>query len=101
MTNNSLPENCRSWNDVQDELFGAPGTPLRDQLEKESELFRLSERLKLARKEAGMTQQELAEKVGIKRYDLSLIERGKVNIGIVTLFDLFRALGKQISFTIM
>lgn len=101
MTTNLPPKNCRSWDDVQDELFGPKGTPQRDQLEKESEMFRISERLKLARKDAGLTQQELAEKVGLKRSDLSLIENGKINISIDTLFDLFRAVGKQISFTIM
>lgn len=101
MTTNLPPKNCRSWDEVQDELFGPVGTPQRDQLEKESEMFRISERLKSARKNAGLTQQELAEKVGLKRSDLSLIENGKMNISIETLFDLFRAVGKQISFTIM
>lgn len=101
MTANLLPKDCHSWDDVQDELFGLKGTPQRDQLEKESEMFRISERLKLARKDAGLTQQELAEKVGLKRSDLSLIENGKMNISLDTLFDLFRAVGKQISFTIM
>ena len=101
MTTNLPPKNCRSWDEVQDELFGPVGTPQRDQLERESEMFRISERLKSARKNAGLTQQELAEKVGLKRSDLSLIENGKMNISIETLFDLFRAVGKQISFTIM
>lgn len=101
MTTNLPPKNCRSWDEVQDELFGPVGTPQRDQLEKESEMFRISERLKSARINAGLTQQELAEKVGLKRSDLSLIENGKMNISIETLFDLFRAVGKQISFTIM
>ncbi len=52
MATNLQPNNCRSWNEVQDELFGAKGTPARDQLEKESELFRLSERQKLPCKNA-------------------------------------------------
>lgn len=52
MATNLQPNNCRSWNEVQDELFGAKGTPARDQLEKESELFRLSERKKLPCKNA-------------------------------------------------
>ena len=101
MTTYLQPNNCQSWDEVQDELFGTTGTPLREQLEKESEFFRISERLKLARKEAGLTQQELAEKVGLKRSDLSLIENGKIDVGITTLFDLFRALGKKLSFTIL
>lgn len=72
MTTNLPSTNCRSWDDVQDELFGPIGTSQRDLLEKESEMFRISERLKSARKDAGLTQQELAEKVGLKKGDLSL-----------------------------
>lgn len=101
MTTNLPPKNCRSWDDVKDDLFGIQGTASRDRFDKESELFRLSERLKLARKDAGLTQQELAEKVGLNKSDLSLIEKGNMNISIDKLFDLFRAVGKQISFTIM
>lgn len=101
MATNLNPENCHNWDELQDELFGMPGTLQREQLEKESEIFRISERLKLARKEAGLTQQELAEKVGLKRSDLSQIEAGKINVGILTLFDLFKALGKKVSFTVM
>lgn len=101
MTTNLLPKNCHSWDDVKDDLFGIQGTVSRDQFDKESELFRLSERLKLARKDAGLTQQELAEKVGLNKSDLSLIEKGNMNISIDKLFELFRAVGKQISFTIM
>jgi HTH-type transcriptional regulator / antitoxin HipB len=43
MITNVMPENCRSWEELQDELFGAPGTPQREQLEKESEIFRIKE----------------------------------------------------------
>ena len=101
MTTNLPPKNCRRWDDVKDELFGIQGTASRDQFDKDSELFRLSERLKFARKDAGLTQQELAEKVGLNKSDLSLIEKGNMNISIDKLFELFRAVGKQISFTIM
>lgn len=35
--------------------------------------------MKLARTQVGLTQQELAEKVGVTRQTISLIEKGKYN----------------------
>lgn len=35
--------------------------------------------VKIARVEAGLTQQQLAEKIGVTRQTISLIEKGKYN----------------------
>lgn len=39
----------------------------------------MENRLKIARIEANLTQQQLAEKVGVTRQTISLIEKGKYN----------------------
>jgi putative transcriptional regulator len=39
----------------------------------------MKNQVKLARMKAGLTQQELADKVGITRQTISLIEKGKYN----------------------
>lgn len=41
--------------------------------------FLLKNNLKVARVQANLTQQELAEKIGITRQTISLIEKGKYN----------------------
>lgn len=46
---------------------GKIGTETRSKFEEQSQLFIVSEMLKAARKEANMTQEELAEKVGTKK----------------------------------
>jgi ribosome-binding protein aMBF1 (putative translation factor) len=53
-----------------------------------------------ARKEAHLTQEELAEKTGTKKSYISRLENGKIDIQISTLFKIFeKGLGKRIGFT--
>ena len=49
-----------------------------------------------ARKEAGLTQQELADKTGMTQGDISKIENGARNISIETLQRLAQGLGKTL-----
>ena len=53
--------------------------------------------LKEARKEACMTQEELAEKIGTKRSAISRMERHATDIKVSTLEKIAHALGRQIS----
>ena len=46
---------------------GKLGTETRSKFEEQSQLFIVSEMLKAARKEANMTKEELADKVGTKK----------------------------------
>ncbi|MGB5941557.1 MAG: helix-turn-helix transcriptional regulator [Leeuwenhoekiella sp.] len=65
-------------------------------------MFIISEMLKAARKEAKMTQQELAEKAGTKKSYISKIENGKGNIQLSTLFRIFeRGLNQKIGLTFL
>ena len=45
---------------------------------------------------AGLTQQQLSEKIGINQAVLSRIETGKANPSIVTLQKLAKGLGKKL-----
>ena len=49
-----------------------------------------------ARKEAGLTQKELAEKTGIAQGDISKLERGVANPSIKTLQRLALGMGKTL-----
>jgi transcriptional regulator with XRE-family HTH domain len=58
--------------------------------------------LKQARKEANMTQEQLAEKTGTKKSYISKIENGKGNIQLSTLFRLFEVgLNRKIGLTFL
>lgn len=55
--------------------------------------------LKEARKEAKLTQEQLAEKVGTKKSYISKLENGKCDIQVSTLFKIFETgLGRKVNF---
>lgn len=54
--------------------YGEIGTPERDKLEEECQAFVLSVLIKEARKTKGMTQEELAQKVGTTKSYISKLE---------------------------
>jgi len=61
----------------------------------------ISEILKEARKQANITQEELAEKIGTPKSYISRLEIGKLDIQLSTLFKIFEiGLGRHIRFTI-
>lgn len=71
--------------EFKDKYFGKPGTPERDDLEAGYENFKLGILLHEARKKKGMTQQELALKVGTSKSYISKIENDVKEVRISTL----------------
>ncbi len=63
--------------------------------------FRLGVMLKEARKEANLTQEELAQKTGTKKSYISRIERGLSDIQVSTYHKLIEiGIGKQLHISI-
>ena len=58
--------------------------------------FLLVRTLTEARKEAGMTQQQLAEKSGVHQVNISRIENGTGNPSVETLQKLAKGMGKKL-----
>ena len=58
---------CTSFDEILNEEYGAMGTPDRMKFENDTEAFCLAETLKEQRRLAGLTQQELADKIGTKK----------------------------------
>ena len=81
---------------------GKIGTESRNTYEEKSQMFIISEMLKEARKEANITQEQLAEKTGTKKSYISRIENGKGNIQLSTLIRIFEVgLNKRIGLTFL
>lgn len=93
--------NCSNLNELLNVEFGNVGTEEREEFDKETEAFCLAQTLKEERKRAGLTQEELAEKIGTKKTYISRIENGKADIQLGTLFRIFEGLGKRVSLTIL
>jgi HTH-type transcriptional regulator/antitoxin HipB len=73
-----------------DKQYGKKGTKAREEFEAEAMAFRLGELLKEARKEAHMTQEELADKTGTKKSYISRIESGKSEIQLSTFYRIIK-----------
>jgi DNA-binding XRE family transcriptional regulator len=97
----NMMKNIKQFEDLLNEKYGKKGTPSRDKYDAESLAFRLGVMLKEARKEAKITQEELAKKTGTKKSYISRIERGKSDIQISTYYKLIEiGLGKDLNITI-
>lgn len=71
--------------DFKDKHYGVKGTAKRDALDEGYETFKLGALLHEARIEKGMTQAELAEKVGTTKSYISKIENNVKEVRLSTL----------------
>lgn len=82
--------------EVKDELLGKVGTPERDDFERKVQdavyAYRIGEAIRDARKRENLTQAQLGERVGVKKAQISRIERG-YSVTIPTMSRVFKALG--------
>lgn len=89
---------AKDLDELLDIQYGKIGTKKRDEFEEKAQYFVISEILKDARREANLTQEQLAQKVGTKKSYISRLENGKCDIQLSTLYRIFEdGLGKRIS----
>ena len=94
-------EEATNFDQLLDAKYGDIGSKERNKFEEESQRFFISEMLKDARKEAKLTQTELATKIGTKKSYISKIENGKGNITLETLIKIFETgLNRKVGITI-
>ena len=80
-----------------DKVLGEKGTPLRNQYEADINAFLIGEAIKKARQSKNLTQEELGAMIGVKKSQVSRIEKGG-NITFATVEKIFRAMGISASF---
>ena len=91
-----------SFDELLDKKYGSIGTKKRNEFEESSQMFIISEMLKAARKEANLTQEQLAQKAGTKKSYISKLENAKGNIQLSTLIRIFeQGLGRRIGLTFL
>ena len=85
-----------TFEEFLDEHLGQKGTERRDAHERQVAdalySYRIGEAIKEARIKQNLTQQQLGERIGVKKAQISRIERG-YSITIPTMGRVFRALG--------
>ena len=82
---------------VVDDVGGKNGTPEREAMEaklkEEVDSYFVGEAIRKARMQKNLTQEELGEKIGVKRAQICKLENGKCSPTISTISRVFRALG--------
>lgn len=83
--------------EMVDEIFGVKGTPERDQMEmqlkEDLHAYYLGEVIKKARQAQNLTQEQLGERIGVQKAQISRLEKGKSVITLPTMSRVFKALG--------
>lgn len=83
--------------DLLDAKYGKEGSVSRDEFKKEAIAYYYGEILKERRKELHLTQERLAEKVGLKRSYIAKIEKGETDMQISSFVRIAQALGLKLS----
>ena len=79
--------------------YGAKGTIARDEFDAKSRAWYYAEVLKNARKSAGITQQQLADKIGKKREYVAMLEKGETDMQLSTFILISEAVGLKFTLT--
>ena len=86
-----------SADELTDRVFGKIGTPKRDameaQLAREVRAHDVARAIKRARLERNMTQDELGERIGVRKAQICKLESGKCSPTMNTIIRVFEALG--------
>ena len=106
-----------NWNEPRIEFWQAIYEVLRERFRKKGVDFKegttslpkkenefcktIAEKIKLIRKQKGLTQVGLAKKLGVSQQMVSRIEKGKENISLLTLKSITEALGAEVNVEIL
>jgi DNA-binding XRE family transcriptional regulator len=94
--------NINTFEELIEQEHGKIGSESRNTFEEKAQMFIISEMLKEARREAKLTQEQLAEKAGTKKSYISKIENAKGNIQLSTLIRIFETgLNRKIGLTFL
>lgn len=94
-------QNLTPIEDLITEDFGVVGSPERNEFDMECDAFIIGEQLKDERLKAGLTQEQLADKIGTKKSFISRVEKGRADIQLSTLVKLFQGLGRHVTVRIL
>lgn len=100
-TENNTGMEITTFDEHLERRYGSLGTSKRTEFEIKAKAYAIGEIIREERKQAHMTQEELAQKTGTRKSFISRIENGHSDIQLSTLYRLIEiGFGKQINLTI-
>lgn len=96
---NTKENMIQDYDAVLDSLYGKEGTPERVQFEEKAYAFYTGTILRDARKEAKISQVELAERTQTTKSYISRIENGGIIPSVAVFYKMIAALGMEIKIT--
>ena len=88
--------NYPTVNDALDKEYGVVGTASREKFTEQAQAFFTGQLIENARKNAHLTQDELAKRVGSNKSYISRIENGKTEPKVSTFYRIASALGLSV-----
>lgn len=89
--------NLTPLDSLVDDVWGKVGTPERDAMEKQLHedvnAYLVGEAIRKTRLAQKLTQEELGDRVGVQKAQISRLERGTCQITLPTMSRVFQALG--------
>lgn len=98
MTTNNIK--TYSLAEMKDEFIGKTGTKEREEYEYELRMELLGRMIKAARKERSLTQEELGDLIGVRKSQISKLEKSANSATIDTIIKVFKALKAEINFNV-
>jgi ribosome-binding protein aMBF1 (putative translation factor) len=93
--------NVKTLDQIKSQYYGEVGTPERDRLENELEALRIGLKIRAAREQSGLTQEQVANRINKKRTFISKVENDGENITLRTLYDVVvRGLGGRLKISV-
>jgi DNA-binding XRE family transcriptional regulator len=93
--------NTMSLDQLKTKYYGEVGEPERDRLERELEALRIGYKLRMAREQQSLTQEEVARRINKKRTFISKVENDGENMTLKTLFEIVeRGLGGKLRISV-
>jgi DNA-binding XRE family transcriptional regulator len=86
----------RNYSAVLDGKYGAHGTAERNKFDEDAYAFYTSQIILEVRKEARLTQAELAQRIGADKSYISRIEKGLTVPSVATFYRIVAALGRSV-----
>lgn len=81
-----------------DSVVGKQGTPRREKLEADLNMFLMGEAIKKAREERHLTQEQLGKLIGVKKSQVSRMENG-ANLSFSNIARVFKAMNISAHFS--